>query len=359
MKILREQDEPQEEDIIFFDALRQFARGNITYAQLKEANQSDLIVDVDLAQPLGSSVLHIRFDDDENLLNALNVDENDIWFLNSIFSSYSDYAFTEYDSVKDDFDQGYIVFYELDDDSKNDLEKIAELIINKEFNLDNENYRVELAKKLFDTFPDEIDRILDDYRMYKEYEMEQTARESITKEIKNALEDKGFKLERKFYKISTKITNLLHLYMLVDDKMLNLKELIIELFKDENIGAWEENRYEFQDYNNFDSVRFNIDVRNQLEKMKDKLDESVDIKKYLEIYDNITSKFELEKWYELPHAPEYRFRINSIDLDKLLISVSLKNKKNQVKKLPGLTEEGFLKFVYNPQLFGLNDLFFT
>ena len=358
MKRLKEQEEMNDE-MPFFEALRKFARGQITFAQLKEVDESNLLVAVDVEQPLGSSVLHLRFDDDENLLRALNVDENDIWFLNSVFSSYSGNEWMDYYTIESDFEEGYIVFYDLDDDSKHDLEEIAKLLLNEKFDLDNDKYRIELAKRLREAFPDEINTILTDYRMYKDGEMEKTARESITKEIKNVLEDKGLKLERNFYKISTKVTNLLHLYMLVDDKMANLKELIIELFKDENIGGWDENRYEFQDYSNFDGVRFNRDVSNQLEKIKNKIEENVDIKKYFELYDNVTSKFQLNKWYQLPHAPEYRFRINSIDLDKLLISVSLKNEKNQVKKLPGLTEEGFLKFVYNPQLFGLNDLFFT
>lgn len=358
MKRLKEQEEEVENEMPFFEALRKFARGQITFAQLKEVDESNLLVAVDVEQPLGSSVLHLRFDDDEKLLEAINVDENDIWFLNSVFSSYSSYEFYDYYTIESDFEEGYIVFYDLDDDSKHDLEEIAKLLLNEKFDLDNDKYRIELAKRLREAFPDEIDSILTDYRVYKDEEMEKTAQDSIHSEIKEVLKEKGFHLERGFYKISTKVTNLLHLYMLVDDKLANLEQLIKQLYSDTNIGGWDENRYEFQDYSNFDGVRFNRDVRNQLEKIKNKIEENVDIKKYFELYDNITSKFQLDKWYKLPSATEYTFRINNIDVNDLMISMTLKNRAGHMKQLPKLTEEGFLKFIYNPQLFGLSDLFF-
>lgn len=358
MKRLKEQEEPRK--LYFFEYLVKFARGKIDKSVLKQNDESNLIYGIELKKPQGESIIGLEFDDSDKLLELMGADENDIWFYNSLHSSYSsNFDFYDSDQLEEDFRDGYLIFNDLDENNIEDLKQIAKLLVNTKFNLEDRNFKQELGSKMMELFSDEVSEILNDYRIYKEDEMATTAKESISSEIESALKEKNFEVIRDYYRISTPAVNLIDEYFLVKDKKIDLEKLIEEIFSDNRIGGWDENRYEFHDYNNFDDIAFNREVSRSLTKILEKIGDDEKIKKYLEIYDKITSKFQLGHFYELPHDKKYSFLINSIDVDDLMISITLRNSETkQNKKLPKLTEEGFFKFIYNPQLFGLSDLFY-
>ena len=92
--------------------------------------------------------------------------------------------------VQNDFKDGYNVYPDLDKENMEKLKQIASIIIpNKEYQIDNEEYRIELSGKLLDLFEREMDYILGEYHSEKENEMMTTAKETISKEMGDYLED--------------------------------------------------------------------------------------------------------------------------------------------------------------------------
>jgi len=176
--------------------------------------------------------------------------------------------------------------------------------------------------------------------------------------IKDVLEEKFAKTESNVICCDLNLNNLLHLFMLNYDKMVNLKELITNLFKKTDIGGWYDNQYDFYDDKLFDSVSFNREVYRQFNDIIDIMEKEGILDEYLKMYDRSTSKFVIGNFYPLPHNKRYQFQIELIDYEDNKIKLILRDKENnRLARLPKLDEKGFMKFVYNPQLFGLKDFF--
>jgi hypothetical protein len=357
MKILREQDD----NLSFFEAIVFFLRKKITAQELIGFDKSNYLVKIIEKNLLGDSELILEFKDDDELLDLINVSDDDVWFYNGINSSYGydDYFYDSY-QIKEDFEQGYNIYWDLNDDNIESLKKISKIVLGGEFQMNNDEYRDKLSKRLLELFPKQMDSILSDFQYYKDKEMKQEAQESTYKEIKRVLDEKGFSVISDFWKISISVNEIIQFYMVSDDKLIGLKKLLKQIFADTDIGGWSEMRFEYYNDEYFDKDSFNKDVSRQFEDILEKYDEDENLKSYLDLHDRITSKFKIGTWYELPSDKRFLFYLDGISHEDNKITIKLKNKEtNQVKKLPKLSEEGFNKFIYNPHLFGPSDLFYT
>ena len=150
----------------FIKAIRAFTRGKIDYRELEDSD--DAILKVKPSDPLGQSTIVIDFDEDDKFFKTLDISEDDQWFLNAINSTYGSYEFMDSYTVEDDFKQGYVVYGELNEENKEKLKEIAELILpGEEFDLDNDDYKVKLSETLLSLFDNEMDWILGDYAYEK------------------------------------------------------------------------------------------------------------------------------------------------------------------------------------------------
>ena len=275
----------------FIKKLREFTRGRINSNELMESDSS--IYGVDTKEPLGQSKIVIDFGDDENFFKNFEISEDDIWFMNAINSHYSDYEFIDSYTVEEDWKEGYIVFGDLNDENKEKLQQIAELILpSKEFDLNSDEYRQELSATLLDLFERETDNILSDYFVEKNREMSVTAREYIEKEIDGVLESSGFKLVRKYDIIATTAANLIMWSTRLGINKTDVISLFNQIMENNggNMGGWAEDQYEYQDYDNFDSDSFNREVERQFDSIIEKLDEDVNVTEFLEFRKKILSK---------------------------------------------------------------------
>jgi hypothetical protein len=338
----------------FIKKLREFTKGKINSRELEESDDS--ILQVKPSDPLGQSTIVVDFGDDEKFFKNFDVSEDDTWFMNAISSSYSDYEFIDSYQVEEDFKEGYIVFGDLNDENKEKLQQIAELILpSKEFDLNSDEYRQELSATLLDLFERETDNILSDYFVEKNREMSVTARDSIEKEINDVLESAGFTLKRRYDEITTTAANL----VMWSTRLGINKTDVISLFNQivENnggsIGGWAEDQYEYQDYENFDSDSFNREVERQFDSILEKIeDDGTQINEFIDLRKRILSKYKMDTWFELPKDKSIKFKIKNFDRDDMKIVVLL-NKQFKSEKTLSLTEEQFNYLLYQPELFDL------
>jgi len=341
----------------FVKGLREFSRGRIDSSELEKLDDS--ILDVKVKDPLGQSIVIIDFKNDENLFKILELNEDDQWFLPMVTSHYTNYEFMDSYQVEEDFKEGYTIYGELNETNIELLKQIAELILpQKKFDLNNDEYRIELSKTLLSLFEREIDSILSDYHAEKEHEMSKTARESITKDFNDFFESIGFKVYRDYDEIATTVANLL-----MWSAKLNLHKVdAISLFRqivDYNgngaLGGWSENSYEFQDSDNFDSDSFNNYTEKQLESILEKIEESEElggdaIKNFLDFRNRILSKFDLQKWYKLPKDKKVSFRVEGFDRENMKVIVRLEEQFKGYRNVK-LSEDNFYNLLYQPELF--------
>ena len=363
---LREQF-PNQNDLIdeligsgeFIKALRNFSKGKIDYRELEDSDES--ILKVKPSDPPGQSTIVINFDEDEKFFKALDISEDDLWFLNAINSHYNSYDFMDSYQIEQDFKEGYVIYGELNEENNKKLKEIAELILpEEEFNMDNEDYKIKLSETLLSLFDSEMDWILGDYHTEKNSEMLETARTSIEKEINGFLESIGFIIYREYDEIATTPANLLMWsarLQLPKIDAISLFNQIIEYTGTGKLGGWSENSYEYQDYDNFDSNAFNNTVERQFEKILEKLDEDEDaggekIKEFLGFRNRIVKKFGLNKWNKLPIDKKVSFKVEGFDRENMKVIIRIEKQFKGMRQLK-LSEENFNNLLYSPQLFDL------
>jgi hypothetical protein len=179
-----------------------------------------------------------------------------------------------------------------------------------------------------------------------------TARESMNKELDNALESIGFAFKRKHDEIYTTAANLLMWTARYGITKIDAMSLIQKLLEDHgvNIGNWAEDQYEYQDYDNFDDTSFNNYVERQLDSIIEKLEEDVNVTEFLEFRKKILSKYKIDVWYELPKDIKKSFKIKGFDRDDMTVSVEMRTPEGrfETKKYP---EENFYNLLHQPELF--------
>ena len=350
-----EQESEGEPDKNLVVGLRNFSKGRITKDELYRLDDS--IYDIDVNEPLGQSIITIQFEDDKELFKELDIDEQDIWFMGAL-NSYNGYEFMDSYQVEQDFKDGYGIYYDLNDENVKTLKGIATTILpNKEFNIEDEEYKTELSEMLLNLFYDEMDYIFGDFAAEKDSEMNAVAKEAVKDEFEKPLEENGINLNYDMDEVEITLADLylgaLQLNMFNSDA----KEIIVAMMQKalgSNVGGWYENSYEFQDESKFDSKSFNNYVSHQFEKILEKLDERSDeeytVQDFVEFRDRVISKYKLKTWYNNPKDDNIIFLIDSFDVGSMSVRLNVKTKDNGLFKQLRLDEEQFNNFLYQYSL---------
>ena len=350
-----EQESEEEPDKNLVVGLRNFSKGRISKDELYRLDDS--IYDIDVNEPLGQSIITIQFEDDKELFKELDIDEQDIWFMGAL-KSYNGYEFMDSYQVEQDFKDGYGIYYDLNDENVETLKGIATTILpNKEFNIEDEEYKTELSRMLLDLFYDEMDYIFGDFAAEKDSEMNAVAKEAVKDEFEKPLEENGINLNYDMDEVEITLADLylgaLQLNMFNSDA----KEIIVAMMQKalgSNVGGWYENSYEFQDESKFDSKSFNNYVSYQFEKITEKLDEKSDefftVQDFVEFRDRVTSKYKLKTWYTNPKDDNIIFLIDSFDVSSMSVRLNVKTKDNGLFKQLRLDEEQFNNFLHQYSL---------
>jgi len=350
-----EQESEEEPDKNLVVGLRNFSKGRISKDELYRLDDS--IYDIDVNEPLGQSIITIQFEDDKELFKELDIDEQDLWFMGAL-NSYNGYEFMDSYQVEQDFKDGYGIYYDLNDENVETLKGIATTILpNKEFSIEDEEYKTELSEMLLNLFYDEMDYIFGDFAAEKDSEMNAVAKEAVKDEFEKPLEENGINLNYNMDEVEITLADLylgaLQLNMFNSDA----KEIIVAMMQKalgNNVGGWYENSYEFQDESKFDSKSFNNYVATQFEKISNKLDERSDefftVQDFVEFRNRIVSKYKLKTWYDNPKDNNIIFLIDSFDPGSMSVRLNVKTKDNGLFKQLRLDEEQFNNFLHQYSL---------
>jgi hypothetical protein len=340
-----------------FMALRDYVKGKIQKWELEDSDPDIYHVREDRSN-LGQSVIKLGFNDDKFWKNV-GLHEDDVWFMKMINSHYSDYEFMDSYSVKEDFSNGYTIFYELNEDNIEKLKRISRYIFPKKFDLENEEFRSDFADKLLTSFKSQTQDILDDYQSEKNREMSHVAQKSIQKELNDYFNEFGFTYipDDEF---TTTVANLMMWYIRENAVHEPIEKLLPKIFSSSkmSIGGWQENSYEYQDSEEFDSVSFNNYVERKLdeiiERIEDGADSDFDVKDYVAMVDRISKKIEVGKWHNLPKKKDVRFYIENFEMNpnKVVVKLSRALQQRELK----LSEENFYHLLYQPTLFNLEEI---
>jgi hypothetical protein len=340
-----------------FVALKDYVKGKIQKWELEDSDPDIYHVREDRSN-LGQSVIKLGFNDDK-FWKSVGLHEDDVWFMKMINSHYSDYEFMDSYSVKEDFSNGYTIFYELNDDNIEKLKLISRYIFPKKFDLENEEFRSDFAEKLLTSFKRQTQDILDDYQNEKNREMTRVAQERIGKELDNYFNEFGFTYipDDEF---TTTVANLIMWYIRENAIHEPIEKLLPKIFSSSRIsvGGWQENSYEYQDSKEFDSVSFNNYVERKLdeiiERIEDGADSDFDVKDYVAMVDRISKKIEVGKWHNLPKKKDVRFYIENFEMNpnKVVVKLSRALQQRELK----LSEENFYHLLYQPTLFNLEEI---
>lgn len=355
------EDTEKEEKINLIMTLRNFAKGKINANDLYYADES--IDNIKVDNPLGQSLITIKIDDERKFFENVGLDEQDVWFYQSI-TGYNGYDFMDSYQVEQDFKDGYNVFYELNTENRETLKDIAEIIIpDKNFNLDDEEYRIELSNLLLELFPNEIEDILGDYGMEKNNEMTNAARNGIEEEFFNPLESNGIYLNTHMDEITISVADLL--MSLLQSNLWNepLEESLIKIIQQKlgttHLGGWYENSYEYQDSSYFDDKSFNDYVKYKFDSIEKRLGEENEefytVRDYVEFKKRLSSKFKFKTWYGVPKNENILFYIEFIDFSNMSVNLNIKDKENGLFKKLKLSEDDFNNFLYQYSLDDLED----
>jgi hypothetical protein len=367
-KVIREQTEEPEKQENLLLALRNFVKEKITYNDLFEMDES--IEDIRVRNPRGQSLITIKLGDKEYFLEAINLSQDDMWFRDMVMSPYSTYEFNDAYTIEEDFKEGYIFEYALNDENRDTLKVIASSVLpNKKIDFESEEYNKELHKILLDTFPTQIDYILSDYQLEKDYEMNAVAREAIKSEFDDKLEEIGVDLGGDNNEVTITIADLFSEALQLNLFNESASEMAIEIISNKlgsNIGGWLDNSYEYRDDSKFDKESFNREVSRQFEKIIEILEEKSDteytIKDYIDFRNRVESKFKIRTWYETPKDKDIIFSITGFDQSSMMVILTVKNRGNQLPKDITLVdikmdEEQFIQFLHQPSLFKLEDMY--
>jgi hypothetical protein len=339
-----------------FKKLKQYAKGKIEEDILTSSD--DLIYDIVVNNSYpGDSTIILEFDDDDEFFKILDLSDDDIWFMNAVMSR--DYEFKSSESMWEDNKEGYGLFRWFSSENTNKLRQIASIVFpSEEFNDNSESYLGKLYRTLDERFSNELDRMNWELIDGINTASSENARNSINKEINDYLEEKGFKLERSYDRISITIVDLIYLYSIKGMRYANIKTLLESVLKPKdryNIGGWSESYYDYE-VNVPDESTLYDEFDNQLDKILDSINEDNNLKEYFELVDNITSKYKLNTWHSTPKDNNILFRIRRIDPNTLKIMVELTKRDTSVwGKTHSFSEENFNKFLYHPELFSIFD----
>ena len=362
--ILTEQTDEVENDGNTLLALRNFSKGKITTNDLFDMDET--IDDIRVKNPLGQSLITIKLGEKEKFLEEIGLSTDDAWFRDVIMSSYGNgYEFTDSYTIHEDFNEGYVFEYDLNEENTQTLKGIAgRLISNEEVNLDDDEYRKKLHGLMLDIFPREIDYIISDYSIEKDNEMNQVAKESIKGEFDDKLDEMGIDLSYDMDEATITLADLFSEALQLNLFNSSAQEMVTKIISNKlgsDVGGWYENNYEYRDQSKFDTESFNRTVENQFEKIIEKMDEDSEseytIKDYIEFRARVLNKFKMKTWYETPKDKDIIFSIKDFEPENMSIILTVKDRGTQVLKDIKLDEENFKQFLYQPSLFKLEDMY--
>jgi hypothetical protein len=347
-----------------FKSLVDYSKGKMYFRDLESIlYDPKTFADVtvrETSQEKWKNTVRVEFKDTKDFLQGLGIDEDDVYFYLEINSPYSDYEFIDIYSALDRFYDGYGIYDVINKENQEKLSEISKFILPKKVNWESDGYRRDLSEKLFDNFKEETNRLVGEYVDESNYQFMRTALREMDKQLEDYLQQIGLHPLSSGTGFSTTVSNLVSLYIRENVPQSPLKVLFKKLFnKKDAPGGWNEDYYQFENPEDFDSERFNSSVSRILDEILEKIEaeeSGVSIDDYVQMTERILKKFKQDSYYNLPKDPkkETRFKIEGFEYPKMKVVVYLQ--KGLKAKTLKLSEENFYNLLYQPTLFNLDEI---
>lgn len=340
-----------------FFSLRNFVKGKIDKWELEASHP--LIYNVRLdKENIAQSEIILDWDSFDKFGKVIGLNEEDSWFYSIVNSRYSEYeAYDSYQS-REDFLQGFGPWYDINEENIKLLERISRYM-SKKFDFSDEDSRIVLGDSLFKLYRKQIENIIDDWTYEKNSAFIDAARKMVNDDVESSVNKFGFELYLDTG-IKTTVADLISLYVQYNSVHLPLDKFLKFIFSEygNNIGGWEDYRYEISDEKYFDKDSFNRNVESNLESIISEIENNFgpdELIKYNELVDRVRNKWNFYRWYPLPKNPKFSFYIDGFVKESLKIKILLKNPQGFEKRF-NVSEENFNNLLYQPELFNLEDI---
>jgi hypothetical protein len=279
-----------------------------------------LIYDVRHTRGSNSIKVVITFDDDDDFLDVLGVneDDEDRYIFKRFMSSYyhGDWDRYRYD---DDWSEGYT----LQNFNQENTELVNEILkyTNPTLRVIEDDYgNLSKISRFLDTrFKDVIDELVYDSAEQREDCIYEGAKQLIMKETDKPFKRFGIVQKSHGYKFETTVNVILKLYRLLNAEDEDLKGLLTKLHEKypqvSYIGDWENLQYEAwcDDFDeNLEQENFKKHLEKILDEIRDNSDEYV-IEEFNKLYNKVHELGGFDKWIRIP---EKKITIKFISLNE-------------------------------------------
>lgn len=304
----------------------------------------------------GMSIVTITFDNDSDYYDMFeDLSDDDIWWINRF--RYNDYDSYDYDNgeIEDSWKGGYIYNYYMNDENKNKVDKLINIS-----NLNAFDKPVEERMRIFiDNFWDTASAIYGEFFQFEHVCRMDNAKEEIFEDLGNKFSKFGIREIVPLYKYKTSVNILIKLFDTIGDKTMTLKELLTHIIKNytkESYGYYDE-LYHQTNCDEFDSEGFNRECEWHLDKVLDKLEDTVEfvnVENFFVLIDLVNDKYGFDKWYEFKTKKGVHFKINKIDpkTNKIIVDINDLNTKKTSQR--SLTYDELLRMETQYELFTEN-----
>jgi hypothetical protein len=274
----------------------------------------------------------IAFENDDDFLESIGVDEDDDKYVWRRFAHNYEYDSYDSDRYTDDWTEGYV----LDGLSDENLEKVDHIlkIIEPELtvNRGDDVVKSEIAKAFANKFPTEVDEITYEYGYENQHCIARAVREQLLKETKNPFLRFGIVEKDWGWRFETTVSILLNWYRTLkaeDEDIKGLLKKLIERYQpNANRGDWYEMEHSVW-CDDYDKDAFNYEAGRILDTLIEAIDESMseneNYEDYLKMLDVVSNLGGFNRWVDIPKE-DRRIRFLSIDPKTNLLTFQITKK---------------------------------
>lgn len=284
-----------------------------------------------------SSLLILKFSNDDEYYDVCSLDDDDLGFVKRIFNPYHSMELHDPYSDFDNWYDGHIRDHFFNDENKKKFDEIISLLdptIKKENGYyDNSTYQL-----VDESFERNVRGIINEFSNLYDEALIDGNKDYIIDDLGDLFFDYGIHKINVFYKYFTTIGNLISLYDKFDStKRKNIYELLQTITSNLDMSqSYWDYIYEVNIGKYFDYEGFNRNVERELDEILEKIEEDESetgtIKFIRDFNQKISSKYKFDKTYSLPSSDNMTFIINGLDRENKKIEVVVSRKGRGAEK---------------------------
>lgn len=311
--------------------------------------------------PNGDYQLQLDLNDSEHdFYKLFDIDEesSDSFYINMVYSVYSDFDFIDSYSSEEDWREGYVFSY-MNDEQLGRLRQyikilnpiLYECLSEEKMNDYNSNCKQDIAEYLQITFNSDVESIISELTYDKNRDIAGGIKEYLENNFENVFEEYGLPMTGSVYHPKVKVSDLIKTYEKYDPmftmSIYGLLKTIVDTEKiygpdiSDRIYEFSETGYEYGDTSRaFDRL---------LDDMEEEIG-SIDVDSVNQSYELIKKIGGINNWIKMPGDSRFMIKIEDIDTEDNRITFLIQNKQGKTKKMR-LPFENFKDFIYNQSLF--------